>query len=39
MNIIALVLILTIRVLLPLAILLAFGEWVHRHEKNYWLRT
>ncbi len=39
MNIIALALILTVRVLVPLAILLAFGEWARRNEKHYWLRT
>jgi hypothetical protein len=27
-----------IRIILPLAVLLALGEWVHRREANYWLR-
>ena len=38
MNIIALTLILLIRVLMPVIVLLAIGEWAHRYEKNYWLR-
>jgi hypothetical protein len=38
MNAIALTIIFTVRVLVPLAILLTIGEWVKHHEKNYWLR-
>jgi hypothetical protein len=38
MNAIALTILLVIRVLVPLAILLTLGEWVHSHEKDYWLR-
>lgn len=38
MNIIALVLILLVRVLIPFAILISLGEWAHRCEQNYWLR-
>jgi len=35
---IAFVLILLVRIILPLVLLLALGEWVHRREANYWLR-
>ena len=35
---IAFVLILLIRIILPLALLLVLGEWVHRREANSWLR-
>jgi hypothetical protein len=35
---IAFALILLIRVVLPLVVLLALGEWVRRREANYWLR-
>jgi len=38
MNAIALTIMLIVLVLLPLAILLTLGEWVHRRDKNYWLR-
>jgi hypothetical protein len=38
MNAIALTIILTLRVFVPLTLLLAIGEWVQRREKNYWLR-
>jgi len=38
MNAIALTIILTIRVLVPVTILFSLGEWVQRREKNYWLR-
>jgi hypothetical protein len=30
--------ILLIRIVLPLGLLLALGEWVHRREASYWLR-
>jgi hypothetical protein len=35
---IAFAVILLIRIILPLAVLLALGEWAHRREANYWLR-
>jgi len=38
MNTIALLIILIVRVLVPVIVLLTIGEWVKRHEKNYWLR-
>lgn len=38
MNATAIVLILLIRVLLPLAALLGIGEYIRRRETNYWLR-
>ena len=37
MNTIAFALILLIRAILPIAILIALGEWVHRREAYYWL--
>jgi len=38
MNTIALFIILIVRVLVPVIVLFTIGEWVKRHEKNYWLR-
>jgi hypothetical protein len=38
MNALALALIFLVRVLIPLTLLLTVGEWLHRREKNYWLR-
>jgi len=38
MNAIALTIIFIVRVLIPVTILLAFGEWAQRREKNYWLK-
>jgi hypothetical protein len=35
---IAFALILLIRIILPLGLLLALGEWVRRREANYWAR-
>ena len=35
---IALAVILLIRIILPVTLLLALGEWAHRREANYWLR-
>jgi hypothetical protein len=29
--------ILLVRVILPVSLLIAFGEWVRRREVNYWL--
>jgi hypothetical protein len=37
MNTIALAMLFTVRVIIPLTLLLTLGEWVRRHEKNYWL--
>jgi hypothetical protein len=36
MSAIILVTILLIRVMLPLSILIALGEWIHRREAKYW---
>ena len=30
--------ILLIRVILPVGLLIAFGEWIRRREANYWLQ-
>ena len=38
MNAIALALFLLIRVVVPVGLLIALGEWVRRREANYWLR-
>jgi len=38
MNALALVIIFLIRVAVPVGILLTVGEWMRRHEKNYWFR-
>jgi hypothetical protein len=38
MNVIVVSIILLLRVVVPLGILLAIGEWVRRREENYWLR-
>lgn len=37
MNTIAIIILLSLRVLIPLSVLIAFGEWVRRREKRYWL--
>lgn len=37
MNTIALIVILSVRALIPFGVLIAIGEWIRRHEKNYWL--
>lgn len=37
MNTIALIIILSLRVLIPFSVLIALGEWVRRCEKRYWL--
>jgi hypothetical protein len=37
MSTIAFAVILLIRVILPIAVLIALGEWVHRGEAHYWL--
>jgi len=38
MTTIAFVVILLIRIMLPLSLLIALGEWARRREANYWLR-
>jgi len=38
MSTIAFVAILVIRVVLPVSLLIAIGEWARRREANYWLR-
>jgi len=38
MNAIALAVILLIRVILPISMLIALGEWIRRREANYWFR-
>lgn len=30
---------LLIRLILPIIALIALGEWIHRREANYWLRS
>ena len=37
MNTIALIILLSIRVLIPFSVLIALGEWIRRREKRYWL--
>jgi hypothetical protein len=39
MNAIAFTVILVIRLLLPVSLLIALGEWVRRREANYWSRS
>ena len=39
MSAIALTVYFLIRVALPVILLLALGEWVRRHETNYWLQS
>ena len=39
MSTIALVVFLLIRVILPVIVLIALGEWVRRREADYWLRN
>ena len=39
MSTIAFAVILLIRVILPVSILIALGEWIHRREANYWFRS
>lgn len=38
MSTIVLTVLLLIRVILPLGVLIALGEWIRRREANYWLR-
>lgn len=28
-----------IRLVVPFGLLLMVGEWLHRHESNYWLKS
>jgi hypothetical protein len=37
MSTIALAAIFLIRIVVPISVLLALGEWVRRREANYWL--
>jgi hypothetical protein len=37
MSTIALAVILLIRVILPVGLLIGFGEWIRRREANYWI--
>ena len=37
MNTIALAAILLIRLVIPVSLLIAIGEWVRRREANYWI--
>lgn len=37
MDTIVLATILLIRVIIPISVLLALGEWLRRREANYWL--
>lgn len=37
MNTIALIVLLSLRVIIPVVILLVIGEWVRRREDHYWL--
>ena len=39
MTTIAIAVFLLIRVLLPISVLIALGEWVRRREANYWFRS
>jgi hypothetical protein len=38
MSTIALVFLLLIRIILPLILLVALGEWMRRREADYWTR-
>jgi hypothetical protein len=38
MSTVALAVFLLIRVILPVSLLIAVGEWVRRREANYWSR-
>lgn len=38
MTAIALVTLFLLRIAVPFGILLAIGEWIHRHEAKYWFR-
>lgn len=37
MNTIALVILFLLRIILPVGLLIAVGEWIRRREANYWL--
>lgn len=39
MSTIALAVFLLIRVILPVIALIALGEWIHRRETSYWLKS
>ena len=38
MSTIAFAVILLIRLILPVSLLVAFGEWIRRREATYWLQ-
>ena len=37
MSTIVIALLLLLRIILPVALLIALGEWIRRREANYWL--
>lgn len=37
MNTIALIILLSIRVIIPFGVLIALGEWIRHREARYWL--
>jgi hypothetical protein len=37
MSTIAFAVILLVRVILPVGLLIGFGEWIRRREANYWI--
>lgn len=39
MSTIVLAVFVLIRVILPVIVLIALGEWIHRREADYWLRN
>jgi len=39
MSTIAIAVILLIRIIVPLSVLIALGEWIRRREANYWLHS
>lgn len=38
MSALALAAILLIRIVIPVSLLIAIGEWIRRREANYWLQ-
>lgn len=38
MSAIVLAFLLLLRVILPVSLLIGFGEWIRRREANYWVR-
>jgi hypothetical protein len=39
MSTIAIAVVLLIRLVLPVTLLIALGEWFHRREEKYWLHN